>query len=127
MLRLKLFDGVVSPTVTYSFSTTPLTGAHMSMLDTTQREMLRGIVGRVHFDDERWEVTGQRMKARLESAVCRCPIRTWNVVPTAQRERLVQRVQSRSAPWVAQIVFLWIPAVEGHQRGRGRPRQRWLD
>ena len=127
ILRLKLFDSVVSPTVTYSLSTTPLTGVQLSMLDATQRKMIRRMVGWVRFDDESWEVTGQRMKARLESALHRFPVRPWSVARAAQRDQIVHKLQSGLAPRVAQMAYQWSPADAALQRGPGRPRQRWYE
>ena len=47
-------------------------------MDVTQRRMLRKIVGWIRFDDEDWEVTGRRMKARLEAGLRQYPIKTWS-------------------------------------------------
>ncbi len=73
-LRLRLFDTVVTPTAIYSLSTTPLTTIQLAKLDAVQRKMLRRIIGWIRFDDEEWETTGQRMKARLDAALHLCPM-----------------------------------------------------
>ena len=131
-LRLKLFDGVVTPAVCYSLSTTPLTSTQVSRLDAAQRKMLRKLVGWVRFEAEDWETTGQRMKARLEAALSRHPIKNWSKVRQEGVDRLMAIVDSGSAPDVVQLAYNWCPrsTFDEHQqtapyRGRGRPRQRW--
>ena len=133
-LRLKLFHSVVNLAVCYSLSTTPLTSEHIGKLDAVQRKMLRKIVGWVRFDDENWETTGHRMKARLEAALQRHPVQEWSQVRQLARNRLLRTVDSGSAPLVAQLAANWAPAQTHDQllrhvprRRRGRPRQRWTD
>ena len=53
---------------------------HISKLDAVQRKMMRKLVGWVRFADKDWEITGQRMKARLEAALARFPIPDWSMV-----------------------------------------------
>ena len=89
-LRLRLFDTVVTPTVIYSLSTTPLTTAQLAKLDAVQRKMLRRIIGWIRFDDEEWETTGQRMKARLDAALHLCPMKPWSILRQEQRERVLE-------------------------------------
>ena len=47
--------------------------------------MLRRIVGWVRFDDEAWQLTGHRMKRRLEAAFAQHPIEDWSVRRNGQR------------------------------------------
>ena len=133
-LRLKLFHSVVTPAVCYSLSTTPLTSEQIGKLDAVQRKMLRKIVGWVRFDDEDWETTGRRMKARLEAALERHPVLEWSRARELARDRLLRTVDTGTAPLVAQLAANWVPSqVRDHllqhapHRRRGRPRQRWTD
>ena len=55
VLRLKLFDAVVSPAMLFGLATLPLTKGCLQKLGVVQRRMLRSIVGwvRIH-DDLNW-------------------------------------------------------------------------
>ena len=121
-LRLRLFESVVSPTVLYSLSSTPLTATQQQKLDATQRKMLRRIVGWVHHSDEDWHGIGARMKARLDAALVRSPVRTWSEARNRQRERLLKRIETDQAPDIVSMAARWVP--DG-QRKQGRPFQRW--
>ena len=131
-LRLKLFDSVITPAVCYSLSTTPLTSSMLSKLDAAQRKMLRKIVGWICYDDETWEAAGQRMKARLEAALQRRPVRAWSEVRHIARRRLLDNLAMGHAPIVAQLACKWSPRDTfdhlrhgiAHRRP-GRPSQRW--
>ena len=130
-LRLKLFESVVSPTVLYSLSTTPLTTTQCERLDGVQRKMLRRIVGWVRLGDEDWDVTGHRMKMRLQAALARYPIGTWSEARERQKRRLVSKLVSSEAPALACRVYRWAlcPRLPGYVRYRrpGRPSCRWTD
>ena len=119
-LRLKLFQSVVTPVACYSLSTTPLTAAELSRLDACQRKMLRKTLGWVRLDDESWEATGQRIKARLEAALQSYPVQPWSAVRGLAADRLLQ---CNSAPSVVKLALRWLP--RGGHRQPGRPRQRW--
>ena len=130
-LRLRLFDTVVSPTVLYSLSSTPLTSAQLGFLDTTQRKMLRRIVGWVRFADEDWELTGRRMKMRLENALQQYPVTTWSQARMSRRSHSLRRLTSRTAPLIACLVHEWHPPSTNNgcipYRRQGRPYTRWCD
>ena len=89
--RLKLFDSVITPTVLYSLSTTPLTEAQLRKLDATQRKMLRRIVGWSRDDDESSEETGRRMKRLLEAGLKSYPIKDWSISRAARRESVMRK------------------------------------
>ena len=128
-LRLKLFDSVVSPTVLYSLSTTPLTATQCERLDGVQRKMLRRIVGWVRIDDEGWDVTGHRMKQRLQLALAKHPVATWSEVRSRHTRKLIGKLISNKAPTLACRVYRWAlcPSLPGYVRYRrpGRPSCRW--
>ena len=56
VLRLKLFDAVVSPAMFFGLATLPLTKVCLQKLGVVQRRMLRPIAGwvRIH-DDQNWQ------------------------------------------------------------------------
>ena len=89
------------------------------------------MVGWVRFDDEDWEITGQRLKARLEAALTRFPIPDWSVVRQNGVDRLLRNIESGSAPAVLQLAFRWDPRRHPEEviayRRRGRPLQRWME
>ena len=106
-LRLQLFDSVVSPTVLYGLSTTPLTATQLDKLDAVRREMLRRIVGWVREGEEDWAVTGHRMKHRLEAALVQRPVPQWSRARNKQRSRIVPKLATNRAPTIACLVFRW--------------------
>ena len=129
-LRLKLFDAVITPTVLYSLSSTPLTSTQLERLNACQRRMLRKIVGWRRVGDESWASTGGRMKARLDAALQRHPITEWSICRNNRRDALVQRAAEGSAPKYASLAYRWTPTETAEPneplpcRSRGRPRQR---
>ena len=122
-LRFRLFDAVVSPCALYSLSTTPLTVQQLGKLDVVQRTMLRRVVGWVRVDGESWEITGSRMKRRLEAALTQHPIKDWSSKRNEHRDVLKHKVISGSLSVLCSLSFRWRPTV----RRRGRPHQRWTD
>ena len=124
-LRLKLFDSVVSPAALYSLSATPLTAKQCEKLVCTQRKMMRRIVGWIRLDDESWETTGSRMKARLQAALAEQPIKPWSEARLHRRHLLLKKLGSSECNPLLQAVFKWSLEPAGTSRRRGRPRQRW--
>ena len=76
-LRLRLFDAVVTPSALYGLTAAPLTAAEEAHLATTQRKMLRSIVGYVKLPDDSWADMYRRLRGKLEKAMQRRPIRDW--------------------------------------------------
>ena len=129
-LRLRLFDAVVSPTVLFSLSTTPLTVTQLERLDGAQRKMMRRIVGWVRHDEEDWHVTGHRMKERLNSAWDSTRVAVWSQARGKQRRRLLEKVANQPAGIVCRVYHWSIrPTVPGQvaYRRPGRPACRWTD
>ena len=77
VLRFKLFQSIISPTVIYSLDTCPLTVIQKNRIDATQRVMLRRMVGWTSYGDTSWEERGRRMKYRLERSLATYPIEFW--------------------------------------------------
>ena len=128
-LRLKLFDSVVSPTVLYSLSTTPLTETQLEKLNAVQRKMLRKIAGWVRHDGEEWSITGRRMKQRLDAALMRRPVAVWSEARGKQRERIIRKAAPSEGAGIVARVFKWAlrPNLPGAHRRPGRPACRWTD
>jgi len=82
---------------------TPLKASQLAKLDAVQRKMMRRIVGWIRFDDEDWETTGQRMKARLDTAEQTSKISSWSSMRRWQQERLLHSVQDGSAPALVKL------------------------
>ena len=129
-LRLRLFDAVVSPTVLYSLSTTPLTVSQFARLDGVQRKMMRRIVGWAKHDEEDWHDAGHRMKERLNTAWSSTRVAVWSQARGKQRRKLIEKVTNRPAGIVCRV-YRWSmrPTVPGQlaYRRRGRPACRWTE
>ena len=123
-LRLRLFDSVVTPSVLYSLTTTPLTQKDLDKLDALQRKMLRRIVGWVRLEEEAWQLTGHRMKRRLEAALAQQPVTDWSIRRNRQRDSLVQQIEHGHLLKWCSLSYAWRPSRARH---RGRPLQRWTD
>ena len=123
-LRLRLFEAVVTPSVLYSLTTTPMTVTQLNRLDAMQRKMLRRIVGWIRIDDESWHDTGHRMKYRLARALEQHPVQNWSMKRNSRRDGLKQQICNKSVPNLCWLSFQW---MSGDVRRRGRPLQRWTD
>jgi len=103
-------------------------------MDVTQRRLLRKIVGWIRFDDEDWEVTGRRMKARLEAGLRQYPIKTWSERRANLVQKLLDKIANAPDDDLRKTAFNWNPSVIGEYfdgshpyRAPGRPRQRWYE
>ena len=127
-LRLKMFDTVVTPTVLYGLGTAPLSIAQRRKMDTSQRCMLRRMLGWVCYDTDSWEDRGRRMKSRLEKALQLYPMEDWSAKLQSQKQKFIEQIQT--APRWTRLAYEWDPAAcEGANnlkasRKRGRPRTR---
>ena len=133
MLRLRLFDAVVTPTLLYSLETVSMTQGQLDRLDCVQRTMLRRIVGWVCYsEDDTWEQRGRRMKARLARALELQPVLAWSDCVGQRKKRIQETLQEltplthRAMHWdVVACAHLNLASVP--RRARGRPRARWAD
>ena len=123
-LRFKLFDSIITPTVLYSLTSSPLTAGQLNTLDCSQRKILRRIVGWIQCEGDDWHAMGQTMKRRLSHALQRYPIDDWSITRNMQRDRLLHRLACGQAPTIVCRVHEWLP--EG-RRKRGRPLTRWTE
>ena len=72
--RLKLFQSVVTPTVLYGLSATALSAQQLEKLDTTQRKMVRNMVGWTRVPSEEWSDTMRRMRRKVDTALAIFPV-----------------------------------------------------
>ena len=131
VLRFKLFQSIISPTVLYSLDTCPLTEIQKHRIDVTQRVMLRRMVGWTNYGDISWEERGRRMKYRLENALANYPIDDWSASILDRKVKAVSRM-SNWPEWTRRA-FEWDPYESRHlnltipYRSVGRPLTRWED
>ena len=138
--RLRLFESCITPTLLYSLDTCPLTCADLERIDTTQRKMLRHIVGWVPFlsDSESWEDRGRRMKQKMRNILDRYPVKVWSTLINERKLHLRQRLADPAAPTLLKRVLSWHPPdclVYDTETGKlhtakqcvGHPRTTWND
>ena len=131
--RLKLFDSTVTPTVLYGLEVLPLTTAQLQRLDAVQRRMLRNIAGWVRVEDEPWDETMRRMRARLAAALRQHLVEDWSRGVCQRRWDQAWHIAHNPTSWPSRTTA-WNPAtffdpaaVTMPCRGRGRPLTRWGD
>ena len=134
VLRLKLFDAVVSPAMLFGLATLPLTKVCLQKLGVVQRRMLRSIVGwvRIH-DDQNWRNIMAQMNHRMAIANILFPMEDWEDRLFRSKFRLAHRIARSPEAWPAKSVS-WNPLTNWEsnfacmpQRKRGRPSARWDD
>ena len=131
-LRARLFDSIVTPTALYGLSTAPMTVNDIEKLASTQRQMLRCMVGYVKLDTDDWSDMYRRLKVRLEAAQARKPIRQWATELTKSKARLQEKLNHLSPNTLLSLVAAWNPGgiIDAKlptqpKRYRGRPRTTW--
>ena len=128
-LRLRLFDAVITPTVLYALDTAPLSQALLNKLNTTQRCMLRRMVGWICYETDTWEERGRAMKQRMEKAMAQRPVDTWSLQWKTRRQALKDAMPT--APLWTRQTYEWDPRTCSTHNGQhpyrtaGRPRVRW--
>ena len=88
--RLRLFNMVVTPTMTYASSTWTLTQKHKKMIKTTQRKMLRLIVQTKRRYKSKKNENGQKRRGHRKSGKMRREIR-----PTKRQTKARNRIQKK--------------------------------
>ena len=132
-LRFKLFDSTVTPTVLCGMEVLPLTAAQLQRLEAVQRRMLRNIAGWVRVEDEPWDETMRRMRARLAAALRQHLVEDWSRGVCQRRWDQAWHIAHNPTSWPSRTTA-WNPAtffdpaaVTMPCRGRGRPLTRWDD
>ena len=132
-LRLKMFDAVVTPAVLFGSVTLPLTQRQLFRLDSTQRRMLRSIIGWPRNSAEDWRANMRRMNEKLETTMELHPMRLWTDRLYLRQFRLATSFASKTNKWPI-LAASWSPLddwklnfVTKPRRRRGRPSCRWDD
>ena len=109
VLRLKLFDAVVSPAMLFGLATLPLTKVCLQKFGVVQRRMLRSIVGwvRIH-DDQNWRDIMVQMNHRMAIANILFPMEDWEDRLIRSKFRLAHRIARSPEAWPAKSVS-WNP------------------
>ena len=117
----------------YGLEVLPLTTAQLQRLDAVQRRMLRNIAGWVRVEDEPWDETMRRMRARLAAALRQHLVEDWSRGVCQRRWDQAWHIAHNPTSWPSRTTA-WNPAtffdpaaVTMPCRGRGRPLTRWDD
>ena len=76
-LRIRLFDSVVTPSVLYGLTTSPLTQEDFKRFGVAQQRRLHKIVGWAKLDDEGWDSVYRRLRERLRRQMGQYPVHDW--------------------------------------------------
>ena len=134
VLRLKLFDAVVSPAMLFGLATLPLAKGCLQKLGVVQIRMLRSIVGwvRIH-DDLSWRDIMVQMNHKLAIAKTLFLMEGWADRLFRSKFRLAHPIARSPERWPAKSVS-WNPLTDWESnfackphRKRGRPSARWDD
>ena len=134
--RLRLFDNTVTPTVLYGSCTWTMTTPLTKRLQTTQRRMLRLILGqgrRRHLADsgftlETWVEWIQRVTRRAEEKMQELGYLEWTALQRRQKPQWAEKLEEFDEDRWARVAYKWRPELFLHTaRARGRPRKRWTD
>jgi len=131
-LRLKFFNSVVTPAMSFSLHTLALTKVQLKSIKGKQRKMLRSIVGWDRLNGGDWSDTMRRINHRLSVALELFPIPPWTE-QLAKRQFLFAAKMTSEQSW-SSIVGHWT-CTTGWQanfdnmpsRKRGRPLVKWDD
>ena len=105
VLRLKLFDAVVSPAMLFGLATLPLTKGCLQKLGVVQRRMLRSIVGWVQIHDGlSWRDVMVQMNHKLAIAKTLLPMEGWADRLFRSKFRLAHRIARSPERWPAKPV-----------------------
>ena len=106
---------------------------HLQKLDTTQRKMLRSMVGWIRVDGEDWADTMRRMNTRVEYANSLYPVKLWSEDCLVRQFKMASKVASSPDAWPARV-HAWNPTDDWFKnfatkpsRKKGRPPKRWGD
>ena len=127
-LRLKLFDGVVSPCILYGLAVLPLAKSLLDRICITQRRMMRRIVGWRRQTTDTWRDTMSNIITRLERAQQRWSVESWSDRIAGRRwDVACQAVQLPPDSWTFQALHWQASLVGSAFRATGRPITRCDD
>jgi hypothetical protein len=142
--RLRLFDAVVTPTMLYGSGSWVMSTVRAQKIRTTQRKMLRAILGKGRRVKEASEDSSEAMTEELEDgeelenwvqwirrvthdaleSMKKVGINDWVSEQRRRVWRWAGHVARRTDGHWTRKVMMWTP--DG-QRSRGHPKQRWED
>jgi len=136
-LRMKLFHSMVTPSVLYGCGCWTMTKAREQLLRTTQRKMIRMILGKGRllvsngggglqdeWERENWVEWIKRTTVEAESAMKKACVAEWVEEQRRRKWRMAGKVARCSDNrWTKQILE-WKPVG---RRRPGRPNARWAD
>ena len=132
--RLKLFDSVVSSTMLYGNAAWTLTQPLRQEIRTTQRRMLRMVLGsgrRPMQGDtgevEPWVDWLKRTTRDIEKRLGELQIPEWLDTHRQTKLKWARQIVTRDEHTWAWRAMLWDPDPWTHRRAHGRPRRRWID
>ena len=132
--RIRLFENTVTPTLLYGSCTWTVNSSITKRLQTTQRKMLRLILGhgrrRLTTDSgielETWVEWIQRVTRRAEQKMKEFGYLDWSTLQHRQKLQWSKKLEEfEEARW-ARLAYHWRPDLSIKTwRARGRPRKRW--
>ena len=133
--RLRLFDSTVTPTVLYGSCTWTMTASKMKRLQTTQRRMLRLMIGherrRIGDSDfalETWVDWVQRATRKAEDILQNLGYSDWNKLQREAKLNWANRLEEMEHDRWARLAYDWRPDLfETTCRRQGRPKRRGGD
>ena len=127
-LKAKLFESTVSPVLLYSSASWTLTQDMESKILTTQRRMLRTMLGKKRLPTEDWVTYVKRTTEEAESMMRSCGYHNW--IEQSPRKKLRFAVKTASVDdnrWSKRLLD-WKPFFRCSPRRRaGHPYRRWED
>ena len=129
-LRLKLFEAVVAPVVLYGSACWTVTQRMAQRIRSTQRRMLRLILGSPRRPEEEWADYMKRTTHYIEELSGCLGYESWDVVQRRRKFRFAGRVARSCDDRWARRMLQWTPwfrLPSSFGRRVGRPTSRWLD
>ena len=130
VIRVRLFDAAVTPSVLYACSTWALTKKMETKLQVTRRRMLRYVfqIYRRNQDgeDEDWVDYLRRAKLRVNELSAHMEMEDWVDTHRRRKWQFAGKLARQTDNRWSQAVVNWKPN-HGHGRLRGHPATRWID
>ena len=127
-LKAKLFQSVVSPTALYAAASWTLTSSLERDLLTTQRKMMRIMLGAGRRPDEDWVDFIKRTTHTSESLMLELGCESWVKSHRRKKWQFLRKMASTTEQKWAKRILLWKPFFRCcPERCVGHPYSRWGD